>query len=126
MCGYCTISFKQPRVALGWGGEEERLEPVGDGDVEHRIDRVLAGRLGHLPNRHLPELLGLRRAGRQHGHRLEGRRGHVGRIVLQTLPASGIGELVEPFLERAGRRFHPRLGVVVEVPVFEGEREAGV
>ena len=64
--------------------------------------------------------------GDEHGDRLQRRGGDARQLVLEALAAVRVAELVQPLLERAGRRLHPRLGVVVEVPVLEREREPGV
>ncbi len=47
-------------------------------------------------------------------------------IGLQRGPARGIGQLGQPLGHRADGRFTPCAGVVVEVPVLERERVAGV
>ena len=53
--------LEQIGCALGRGGEEHGAQTVGDGDVEHRVDRVLPSGVGDLPDGHLPEAFGLGR-----------------------------------------------------------------
>ena len=55
--------LEQIGCALGRGGEEQGAQTVGDGDVEHRVDRVLPGDVGDLLDGHLPEAFGVGRPG---------------------------------------------------------------
>ena len=115
-----------PDVAVRRGGEELGREIFLHRHVEHHVDRVLAHPLARdgegvvLPLRVLLEL-------RAHNHDVGERASRGDRhVVLQGLAPGGVGELSLPLLARAGGRLAPGLRVVEEVPVLEGEVEAGV
>jgi hypothetical protein len=113
-------------AAVGWRGEELGLQVFFDGHVEHHVHRVLAHLLRSQGQRVVEPgaVLLEHRAG---DHDAGQRAGCGGRhLVLERLPARRIAQLAQPFCVRAGGRLAPCLGVVEQVPFFEGEREAGV
>ena len=127
MCGYCTISCSRSDEPCGGAAKNSVAQPVGDGDVEHRVDGVLAGEVGDLAHRHLAvRARSPATAAASTVTVSSGAVATLGSLSLRPWRRAGSAELVQALLERAGGRLHPRLGVVVEVPVLEREREPGV
>jgi hypothetical protein len=106
-------------------GVEDRAQVVGHRDVEHDVDRVLAGPRRHLADRQVlerPRLvaealddLDVRDADRDDARLVRAERGTARRV----------GELLLALLDRTQRGVQPVRVVVEEVPVLEREGERG-
>jgi hypothetical protein len=106
-------------------GVEDGPEVVGHGDVEHRIDGVLAGPLCRLGDGQVLEGPGLRGEGLEDGDLRDRDGDDPGLVAAQPRPARRIRQL--PLALGGGAQGHidPRRVVVEEVPVLEREREGG-